>query len=133
MPKNVIQILALLVVCNVAQASNWLSLGKSANKNDEIFMDVSSIKFEQGVGRASFKTTRKHHTTQTDGKWWSFDLVKTAFNCAEEMYRDEALNVYYEDGTSYSLPAEMYPRPWRPVAPDPGADLEMTFICSVKN
>ena len=126
--------LALVIVCSTAQASNWFSLGKNDAGTLETFIDVSSIRIEGDVRRAWFKSVYKTHTKKSagNGKYWSYTVFKTAFNCTEEMFRFEAGNVYYEDGTNESMPAENYPKPWEPVPPDTTASAEMQFICAMK-
>ena len=125
--------LALVIVCSTAQASNWLSLGKSDDGTLENFIDVSSLRIAGNIRRAWFKLAYKTHTEKdSDGKYWSSTVAKKAFNCTEEMSRDEALNVYYEDGTNHTVPATYYPDPWEPVPPDTVVSTEMHFICTWK-
>ena len=124
--------LALVIVCSTAQASNWFSLGKNDAGTVETFIDVSSLRIAGNIRRAWFKAVYKTHSEKgADGKYWSYSVSKTAFNCTEEMYRIEAANVYYEDGTNWTPPAELSPT-WTPVAPDTTASREMQVICAMK-
>jgi hypothetical protein len=125
--------LALVIVCSTAQASNWLSLSKNDAGTVENFIDVSSLRIAGNIRRAWFKFAYKTHTEKgTDGKYKSYTVAKTAFNCTEEMSRFEAVNTYLEDGTNESVPAAYYPDPWKPVAPDTVNSYEMQFICTWK-
>jgi len=125
---------ALLLPCGAAQASNWVSLGKPDSGIFEDFIDVSSIRIEGNVRRAWFKKVYKAHTEKApdDGRYEESSVEKNAFNCSQEMYRIEALTVYFEDGTLYRTPAESYPIPWVPVTPDTVEDKQMKFICRWK-
>ena len=127
--------LTLVIVCSTAQASNWVTIGESNDGLIETFIDVSSIRIEGDVRRAWFKSVYKTHTKKStgNGKYWSYTVSKTAFNCTEEMFRSEAGNVYYEDGTYDSMPAENYPKPWAPVAPDTLGSVKMLLICTWKS
>ncbi len=125
--------LALVIVCSTAQASNWFSLGKNDAGTMETFIDVSSLRIAGNIRRAWFKDVYKTHTQKgADGKYWSDTVFKLAFNCTEEMVRFEAGNVYYEDGTNWTPPAENYPEPWAPVPPDTRGSVKMQIICALK-
>ena len=124
--------LALVIVCSTAQASNWVSVGNNDAGTVEAFIDVSSLRIAGNIRRAWFKYVYKTHSEKgADGKYWSYTVLKTAFNCTEEMFRFEAGTDYYEDGTNSTPPAEFYPT-WKPVAPDTTASDEMQFICAMK-
>jgi hypothetical protein len=129
-------LLALLLACGTAQASNWVSIGKDA-VGHEAFVDVSSIRVVGAIRRAWFKAVYVRHTMRETGgpdanKWWSTSVHRRAFNCGEETTRSEALTVYYEDGTNGSDPAANYPTPWEPVPPDTVLSTELQFICAWK-
>ena len=124
--------LTLVIVCSTAQASNWFSLGKNDAGTVETFIDVSSLRIAGNIRRAWFKDVYKSHKG-ADGKYWSYTVFKTSFNCTEEMFRFEAANVYYEDGTILTPPAENYPKPWAPVPPDTLGSVKMLFICTWKS
>lgn len=126
-------ILALVIVCSTAQASNWWNIDKSYDGTMETFIDVSSLRIAGNIRRAWYKTAYKTHTQKgDDGKYWSYTVSKKAFNCTEEMFRDEAGIIYFEDGTNFTVSAEIYPTPWVPVPPDTVASLSMHFICAMK-
>ena len=123
--------LALVIVCSTAQASNWVTIGESDDGLIETFIDVSSLRIAGNIRRAWFKDVYKTHRETADGKYRSYTVLKTAFNCTEEMYRFEAGNVYYEDGTNWTFPAGILST-WNPVAPDTTASNEMQVICALK-
>jgi hypothetical protein len=129
-------LVSLMLACGTAQASEWLSLGKST-PGDEIFIDKSSIRGVGAIRRAWFKTVFVPHTTkQSDGpaanRWWSKSMQLIAFNCGEETARIESLTVYYEDGTNGTDPAASFPTPWTPVTPDTVMSGEIQVICAWK-
>lgn len=126
---------SVLLVCGTAQAADWVSVANSVDGKQEFFVDVSSIRVAGDIRRAWFKTTFLPHTMQAPEnpkKWWSDDLSRDVFNCAEETSRREALTMHYEDGTALLVPAEGFPSPWIPVAPETILDTEMKFICAWK-
>ena len=127
--------LTLVIVCSTAQASNWVTIGESDDGLIETFIDVSSIRIEGDVRRAWFKPVYKTHTKKhtSNGKYWSYAVLKQAFNCTEEMYRVEADIIHYEDGAFESEPAEDYPKPWAPVPPDTLGSVIIQFICTWKS
>lgn len=125
--------LTLVIVCSTAQASNWVSVGNDDAGTMENFIDVSSLRIAGNIRRAWFKSVYKTHAEKgADGKYWSYTVFKTAYNCTQEVERYEAMTIYYEDGTNYSMAAENYPTPWTPVVPDTLSAGDMEFICRWK-
>jgi hypothetical protein len=112
-------LLALLIVGGTAQASEWVSLGKEGS-GTETFADVSSIRISGTVRRAWIKSVFKEHTERNyeGDKWQSFAMVLDAFNCSAETMTSEAMSIYFEDQTSYSVNPNLFPWPWNPVVPD---------------
>jgi hypothetical protein len=130
MNRNIyLPLLTLLLACGTAQASEWVSIGKT--NTVEIFFDVSSIRVEGLIRRAWVKRVLKPHTTKYTGgdanKWWSETRERIAFNCSDETSREEATTVYYDDGSNESSDGT---KPWMPVAPDSVGRGEMQFICA---
>ena len=127
--------LALVIVCSTAQASNWVSLGKNDAGTMEYFIDVSSIRIEGNVRRAWFQMVHKAHTMKDpdDGRYWRSEVSRYTYNCTQEVKRHEAMTIYYEDGTNYIMAAENYPTPWTPVVPDTLSAEGMEFICRWKS
>ena len=126
--------LALVIVCSTAQASNWLSLGKNDAGTTETFIDVSSIQIEGNLRRAWDKVNKlKTHTQKgPNGKYLSSTVGKLEYNCTEQMTRSHAFTFYNEDGTNESASAESLPGPWEPVVPDTEMAVDMKFICAWK-
>ena len=54
-------LLALLVACGTAQATDWASLGKSDDGAQEVFVDVSRIRVKTVVRRAWIETLFAPH------------------------------------------------------------------------
>ena len=124
-----------MLACGTAQAAEWVSITKSADGKQEYVVDTSSIRVASDIRRAWFKTFFVPHSMQAPEnpkKWWSAELSRDAFNCTEETHRNEAITIYYEDGTALVVPAETFPSPWAPVPPEAILDLEMKFLCAWK-
>ena len=129
-------LLALLLACGTAQAAEWVSLGKSDDGKQETFVDISSIRVTDSIRRAWDKRVQAPHTERGTGddasKWVSYYVGREAFNCGEEVWRSEAISIYFDDGTHWSAPADFYPRTWEPVPPDTVGSVIMQFICAWK-
>lgn len=127
-------LVTLLLACGTAQASNWVSLGKSDDGTIEPLVDVSSVRVAGSIRRAWIKHVFKTHTTRGDGvdatKWQSESVARVAFSCSEETFRLEGLLIYYDDGTTNSVPATSFPTPWQPIPPDTVRGSEMHFVCA---
>jgi len=125
--------LALLLACGAAWAANWLAIGMSQD-NINVYVDTSSIRVEGQIRRAWFKFVYAHHTFKGVGPnsqdWLSEAVGREKFNCSEESNRTEALTNYFDDGTSTTVPSELFPTPWEPVVPGTLQDVEMKFICA---
>jgi len=129
-------LVSLMVACGTAQASDWVSLGKTSDGKQEHLVDVSSIRVAGNIRRAWIKVIYAHQTLKGFDddvqKWQNYAVSRTAFDCSQETARYEALNVYFDDGTTYSVPANTYPTPWEPVAPDTASHAEMQYVCTWK-
>jgi hypothetical protein len=127
-------LLATLVSCGPALASQWVSVVKGADEKTEIFLDVSSLRVAGDIRRAWVKTVLASHTVKGVGaaahKWQSYTLVRTAFDCNNGAIKIEAVWTYYGDGTHdyASVPVDL----WVPVPPDTMLDAEVSFICARK-
>jgi hypothetical protein len=131
MNRNIyLPLLTLLLACGTAQASDWVSLGKTDDGKEEGVVDVSSIRVAGAIRWAWVKFLYAPRTHGSPEHWWASDMSREAFNCADETHRREALTVYYEDGTNGSDPAANYPTQWQPVLPDTIGNAEMQFICA---
>ena len=129
-------LLALLLACGTATASEWVSVGTSADGKTEFFVDATSIRIAGGIRRAWIKFVFPTHTKRAFGddanKWESYRLVRVAFNCEQEASRVEAGTSYNTDGTSYTPDLVSSQLSWSPVTPDSAENAEMTFICAWK-
>jgi hypothetical protein len=127
-------VLALLLASATAQASEWELVGKSET-GKELFVDVSSIEVTNKIGRAWVKLVLPPHTERGVAlhatKWVRQFLKRDIFNCSEQTSNPDAVTIYYEDGTNYSVPAIAFPR-WRPVRPESMESMAMQFICARK-
>jgi hypothetical protein len=124
----------LVLVSGTAASAEWLSIGRSPDRKIEVFVDLSSIRAERNIRRASTKYDYAKQTREVAGhdpaKWIDYSLAQKAFNCAEEMSKTEAVTLYFEDGATESVPAETNPEPWKPVVPETLVYAELKFVCS---
>jgi hypothetical protein len=129
-------LITLLLVCGTAHASDWVSIGKTDDGKTEILVDVSSIRVAGSIRRAWVKHVFVSHTVRGTGdnvnKWQSESVTRRAFNCNDESESLEALTIYFDDGTTRSVPSAELPRPWEPVVTDTVRSNEMQFICAWK-
>ncbi len=125
-------LLVMLLACGTAQASEWVSLGKTLDGKTEILVDVSSVKVAGQIRRAWSKMVVAPHTQMLEQKWVSSVLILKAFDCAEKTVRFEATTTYYDDGSNHYVPAAAFPTPWEPVAPETMDDNQMELLCAWK-
>lgn len=116
--------LIVLLMSSVAQASEWVSIGKSDKGTTEGLVDVSSIVIDGNVRRAWFKITWIHRN--------SYTLERDGFDCAQQMMRAEAYTMHSESGTDLKQPAESFPEQWKPIPPDTMGSTLMQFVCAWK-
>jgi outer membrane biosynthesis protein TonB len=134
----------LLAVAAGAQASEWVSIGKTADGKTEYFGDVSSIQSSGIITRAWTKSVFAPHTQKfppvdskkkKEKKWAMYTVQRIAYMCAEGNSALEAMSVYFEDGTYSAAPADaiaIVGGAFEPVAPDTVADTLMKFVCNWK-
>ena len=132
---------AMLLFCGVCEASDWVSVWKSADGTVESFVDAANIKVEGGIRTAWLKRVPKPHTEKelddNANKWVDYQLSSGSFDCVEMVIREESNAVYYDDGTvqRYENPfleSLGVPEPWMPLPDDPLAKALMQFICAYK-
>lgn len=120
----------LVMACGNARAAKWVSLGKSVDQKQEIFVDSSSIRIDGNIRRAWFKTQYAKHSRRDDsGKELSHTLARWAFRCQEKVTPDESLTLYYADGSNEGGPSPT--QDWNPVVPDTFLSISLTLICDV--
>lgn len=128
--------LALLLACSTSQASEWVSVGKSADGTKEWFIDASSIRISKSIRRAWIKTVFAPHTQQDtvlhSGKWLAHLVEHDVFNCGEEKAGIETITAYYEGGGNDSAPYDSKATPMELVPPDTAQTAELKFICAWK-
>ena len=130
-------LVALLLACAAAQASQWVSLGKASDKPVEVLADVSSIHRSGDIARAWTKFVYVRHTergkAENSRKWKDFALGRHAYNCSEGSFLKEALTIHYEDGSIWAEPHELIiNETWEPVPPDTVFESIMKFVCAWK-
>jgi hypothetical protein len=126
-------ILAMFLACGTAQASNWISVGKTNDGKSESFIDLQSVRIDGDIRRAWVKTVYASRSNPGPfGKYWASTVARTSFNCSEETRRWDALTIYFDDESLRSIPASQYPTAWEPVTPDTIESANMAFICAWK-
>jgi hypothetical protein len=129
-------LLALLLACGTAQASEWVLAAYSADGMEKVFVDVSSIRIVTSIRYAWDKLVPKPHTMRGTGenanKPIIYELSKSGFNCSDETVKVEAVVIYYKDRTNESLMPEALEKGWQPAPPDTVLSDEMHFICAWK-
>jgi hypothetical protein len=131
------RLVILLVACSTAQASEWVPVAESTDGTEEVFVDVSSIRIDGNIRHAWEKLVPAHHTMKGLGEYAHkhiiYELTKVVVNCSEETAKEDAVTIYYEDGTNESLmPEVVHKKGWDPVPPDSVLSFEMKFICAWK-
>jgi hypothetical protein len=136
-------VLALMMICNAAQASEWALLHIDG-EGSKTYIDVSSIRVKGG----SRWVWEKFVFAPGEPKYSSF-VTRNAFDCGEEMYQVEmyqvemyqvemyqvemyqveSFTVYYKDGRNDRLPPPAPLSAWAPVVPDTGPNYEMRLVC----
>jgi hypothetical protein len=80
-------LLALLLACGAAQASDWVSVGTIVGATT--YVDRSSIRVSENIRRAWIKLVYASHMKRGSGddsnKWRIYDLSREAFDCAQEL------------------------------------------------
>jgi surface-adhesin protein E len=115
-------------------ANDWLSIGRSRDGLQTLYVNRSSVRVRDGIPRAWFKTTFSPHTVKGFGrrnKWMSAIIARDAFDCGRAAGRTEEATEYYDDGTNYSVPAADLPPGWNSVRPGTGLNYEMGVTCKL--
>jgi len=111
----------LMLSCGPALAADWVFISGNAEQGVTLLVDASSIRIKGDIRYVWAKLKQAPHSTRGVGdaanKWVSAMVSRKAFNCAEELGRDEAMNFYYEDRSNETLSSTGYPTPWEPVPP----------------
>jgi hypothetical protein len=116
-------ILTVLLMSSVAQASEWVSIGKS-DKGTEGLVDVSSIVVDGNIRRAWFKIAWIRRN--------SYTLERDAFDCAQQVMRAEAYTMHSGSGTDFRQSVDSFPDQWKPIPPDTMGSELMQFVCTWK-
>jgi hypothetical protein len=124
----------LVMISGTVASEEWLNIGRSEDGKIEVFVDVTSIRAERNIRRAWTKHDYAQRSQEVAGhdpaKWIDYSVSRKAFNCTEEMSKTEAMTLYFEDGTTESVPAEHDPEPWKRVVRETLIGVEMKFVCS---
>jgi hypothetical protein len=126
-------ILALLLACGTALASEWVPVAK--NSQLEVFVDVSSIRIAGEIRRAWLKMVMQPHSERGIGadanKWVAYKQSREAIHCLNETHYGEALTEYFSDGSNHTV-SQKPDIAWEPVPPDTVFEAVMHFVCAWK-
>jgi len=116
-----------------AKPTEWILIGKSDAGRKQLFVNTSSIIISGNVRRVWSKLvfapgTMRGFDADAD-KWMNYHLTHDAYNCAEGTSSQDALTVYYTDGSTIGAGFPL-PTPWTPVEPDGVVDQVMHFTCA---
>jgi hypothetical protein len=132
---NVMAMLAMCFVCRSIGAANWTYLGTSGHGTSAISVDTSSIKVTGNLRRAAVKVTYPLQTQPAPppntGKWVSYLVKHSVFDCQKETYAEELVIGYFEDGSQSNLDEAKTPN-FSAVPPGTVVNTEMKAICSWK-
>jgi hypothetical protein len=133
---KVITMLALLVACGAAQATQWANAG-TGKDGTKVLVDTASITVSGSIRQAWLKMAFPMHSQQGSGddasKWVDFSLNHAAFNCREGTSKSDALENYFDDGTNRKVPAkDISGDKWESVPPNTALETVMKFVCSWK-
>jgi hypothetical protein len=128
MSRGVLLLVALAFASSVAAADAWVSF---RNKEHRV-IEVSNIQLENGVRKYWTKDYPPAKTVRGPGigatKWVFYYLSLNAINCETHVYRLSSKEIYFEDGTTLSLPTESS---WAAVT-DTDFQGEMKLICDTE-
>jgi len=115
-------------------ADDWLSIARSRDGLQTLYVNRSSVRVQDGIPRALFKTTFSPRTVKGFGqrsKWMTAIISRDAFDCGRSAGRTEAATEYYDDGTNYPVPAAELRAGWSSVQPGTGFNNEMGVTCKL--
>jgi hypothetical protein len=122
-------LVALLLMCSVAQASTW-QLVSSDVKNED-YVDTTTIRVSGHIRsawiKAVFAPSAMRDPRGTSG-WVDHFVALRQYNCADETERTVEITMYLNDGTNNSTQATT--TAWRSVRPDSLDKGVMDFICA---
>jgi hypothetical protein len=117
-----------------AAVADWLSIGQSKDGLQRLYVNRSSVRVEDGIGRAWFKATFSPHTykgVEQPRKWVSAIVFRDAFACEEATGRTEEATEYYDDATKFAVPPAELRSGWSSIRPGTRFNYEMGATCKL--
>jgi clan AA aspartic protease (TIGR02281 family) len=117
-------------------ADDWLSIAHSKDGLQTLYVNRSSVRVEDGIPRAWFKTIFSPRTVKGFGqrnKWMTAIISRDAFDCGRAAGRTEEATEYYDDGTNFPVPAADLRAGWSSVLPGTGLNYEMGVTCKLSS
>lgn len=116
-----------------APQAGWVTYGQTADGKFTGMIDVSSIRIEGDIRRVWLKGIPAPHTQRGSGansqRWLSYELQLWSLNCRDHVGRYEAFYNFFEDASSWEMPADAFPRSWEPIPPGTGIEAAMEMTC----
>jgi hypothetical protein len=117
---------AFVFVCGIAQASDWRSLGKSADGDSESFVDRATIAVVGNVRGALFKYVPKHHLDMYRREWIERSEAFSEYDCKRNTVHAMQRVIYLEGGGTHT---EVLPAAWGKVIA-PWDQVALKFLCA---
>jgi hypothetical protein len=129
-------LVALLLASGAGQAAEWVQVG-TGKDGTKVSVNTSSITVTGSIRWVWLKMTFPVHSQQGSGddanKWVDVSLNHAAFNCSEGSSKSDALENFFDDGTSHKVPAaDLSGDRWEAVPTATALDTVMKFVCSWK-
>src|SRR5271169_1113069 len=91
-----------LFASGIAQASDWFSLGKSADGDSESFVDHSTITVVGSVRGALFRYVPKHHLDMYRREWIERSEEFSEYDCRRNTVHAMQRVIYLEGGGTHT-------------------------------
>jgi len=119
-------LLALVLACGAAQASNWVRISAKDAPAQE-YVDLSSVQVDGSRRIAWLKFVFRPHSYKGNStKFYANDIELADIQCDTKQTRELSITVQYEDGSSeHSATA----REWEPIPPDTAIEVAMLYLC----
>jgi len=122
-------LVALLLMCRVAQASNWQLIASDVSNED--YVDSMTIRISGHIRSAWIKAVFAPSTMRDprgSSGWVDHFVALRQYNCADKTERTVEITMYLIDGTKNSTQATT--TAWQSVRPDSFDKGVMDFICA---
>ncbi len=124
--KSIVIFTALLFASGTVRASDWLSLGKTADGDSETFVDRATITVVGNIRSAVFKYVPEHHIDMYRKEWIERSEELSEYDCKKSTVRAMTLIIYLEGGHTHT---QDFPPAWESVTA-PWDQLALKYLCA---